>query len=329
MQKLSLFRKNNLLKLKIIIIIIFFFLYSFEKQKKTIFFQNEFDIYFEYHKYQREMITERMIKNASWQLKYNEPYFINGIIRRYKPKRCLEIGVAAGGSSIIILNAIKDIPNSFLISLDLNTLLYGNKNFKTGYKVFQDFPELTKKWKLYTGEQSHKFLDKLKLKFDFLLLDTAHFSPGELINIIEVLPFLEENAIIVLHDIMYHLPSNHYYIPKEKKFHPSNIFLMSVLNGDKIIIENKTKIENIGAIHLYPNQKNYYLNYFLLLLSPWEYMINEKHIEELRKFIKKYYQKEIYLNLFNKAVEENTLYINQFKKFFNSKTPLFNKYKLY
>ena len=180
-----------------------------------------------------------MINYSSWQLANDQPYFINGIIRKYKPKKCLEIGVAFGGSSIVILNAIKDIKNSFLISLDLNEVLYCNDKYKTGYRVFKYFPELTKKWKLYTGEQSHKFLDKLKLKFDFLLLDTAHFSPGELINIIEVLPFLEENAIIILHDIMYHLPSNNYFIPKEKKFHPSNIFLMAALFGDKVIIEDK------------------------------------------------------------------------------------------
>ena len=331
MQELFIFKNKYFLKLEIIIliIIIFFSLYCFKNIKNSIFCENKFDIYFKYQNYQREMITEKMINYSSWQLLNDEPYFINGIIRKYKPKKCLEIGVAAGGSSIIILNAIKDITNSFLISLDLNTLLYGNEKFKTGYSVFKYFPELTKKWKLYTGEQSHKFLDKLNLKFDFLLLDTAHFSPGELINIIEVLPFLEDNAIIVLHDIMYHLPSNNHFIPKEKKYHPSNIYLIAVLQGNKVIIEKQKKIENIGAIHLYPNQKKYYLNYFLLLLSPWEYMPNEKHIQELREFIKKYYKKEIYLNLFNKAVEENKLYINRFKKFFNSSIPLFNKYKLY
>jgi hypothetical protein len=168
----------------------------------------------------------------------------------------------------------------------------------------------------------------LKLKFDFLLLDTAHFSPGELINIIEVLPFLEDNAIIVLHDIMYHLPSNNLTIPTEMKFHPSNIYLMVALYGDKVIIENKRYIDNIGAIHLYQNQKKYYLNYFLLLLSPWEYLPNQKHIQELREFIKKYYKEDIYINLFNKAVEENTIYINNFKKLYKSEIPLFNKYKL-
>ena len=94
------------------------------------------------------MITEKMRKYSSWQMIYDEPYFINGIIRKYKPKKCLEIGVAAGGSSIIILNAIKDINNSFLISLDLNTELYCDKNFKTGYTVYKYFPELN--WETIT-----------------------------------------------------------------------------------------------------------------------------------------------------------------------------------
>ena len=32
--------------------------------------------------------------------------FIIGMIRKYKPKKILEVGVASGGSSAIILNAI-------------------------------------------------------------------------------------------------------------------------------------------------------------------------------------------------------------------------------
>lgn len=314
---------------KIIIIIIIFILYLIiNLYTNNNLFYKKFDIHFEYHNYQREMITEKMQKYSQWQMGNIEPYFINGIIRKYKPKKCLEIGVANGGSSIIILNAIKDIKNSFLISLDLNTELYLNSSLKTGHNVYKYFPELTKKWKLYTGDQSHKFLEKLNLKFDFLLLDTAHFSPGELINIIEALPFLEENAIIVLHDIMYHLISNNYFRPKEIKFHPSNIFLMTSLYGDKVIVEREDKrFVNIGAIRLYPNQKKYYLNYFLLLLTPWEYLPNENHIRDIMEFIKKYYKKEIYLNLFNKSFEENKMYIQKFKEFYNSSHPLFEKYK--
>ena len=100
----------------------------------------------------------------------------------------------------------------------------------------------------------------------------------------------------------------------------------------KSLLKKKKKkilhIANIGAIHLYSNQKKYYLSYFMLLLSPWEYMPSEEHIQELRDFIKKYYKQEIYLDIFNKAVAENKIYINTFKHICNSQNPLLLKYKL-
>ena len=64
-------------------------------------------------------------------------------------------------------------------------------------------------------------------------------------------------------------------------------------------------------------------------MAPWDYIPNEKHIQELREFIKKYYKKEIYLNVFNKAVEENKIFVNKFKKMIKTENPLFEKYKLY
>ena len=101
---------------------------------------------------------------------------------------------------------------------------------------------------------------------------------------------------------------------------------MTSLFGDKIIIKNNRKvIENIGAVFLYPNQKNYYLNYFLLLLTPWEYLPSENQIKELEIFIQKYYKNKLYLLLFKRAVEENKIYINKFNKFLNISKNLFNK----
>lgn len=128
---------------------------------------------------------------------------------------------------------------------------------------------------------------------------------------------------------MYHLPSIKHFRPTEYKMHPSNILLMTALYGDKVIIKNKNKtIENIGAIRLYSNQKKYYLNYFLLLMTPWEYLPNYNHINDLKIFIKKYYKKQIYLDLFNKAVEENKIYIKNCKQFYRSYHPIFDKYKV-
>ena len=62
-----------------------------------------------------------MKEKSGWMEMSTSQYsLINGIIRKHKPKNCLEVGVARGGSSILILKAIKDIKGAKLISLDLN-----------------------------------------------------------------------------------------------------------------------------------------------------------------------------------------------------------------
>ena len=66
---------------------------------------------------------------------------------------------------------------------------------------------------------------------------------------------------------------------------------MSSLSGYKVILEDERKNpDNIGAVFLYPNKEKDYLNYFLLLLTLWEYMPSKTQIEELRAFILKYYK---------------------------------------
>ena len=315
----------NILKYFILIILLFentFMIFLMKKNKLNLIKTNlenqkvRYDINFDYKLYEKEMLNDKIKKKAGYEVFYEHPYFLNGIIRKTKPKNCLEIGTARGGSSIVILNAIQDIKGSVLISLDINKKWYKNKKYNTGYRVKKFFPELTKKWKLYCGEQPHKFLDNLNMKFDLLYLDTVHSSPGEFINILEALPFLNNNAIVIIHDIMFQYlrKMNNNTTLKYINFHPSNIYLFTTLYGDKIVVKNdKYGIENTGAIFLYKNQERHYLDYFLLLLSPWTYIPKEQHLKELQIFIKKYYKKEIYLYIFNKSIEYNKKYIDNIK----------------
>ena len=49
----------------------------------------------------------------------NQHEFLNGIVRKFRPKKIVEIGVAKGGGSSIILNAIQD-EGAHLYSIDLS-----------------------------------------------------------------------------------------------------------------------------------------------------------------------------------------------------------------
>ena len=76
---------------------------------------------------------------------------------------------------------------------------------------------------------------------------------------------------------------------------PYCISLIPTLYGDKVIIHNNRDILNIGAVFLYPNQEEHYLDYFLLLLNFWEYIPTDQQINDLTIFIEKYYkEKKIY-----------------------------------
>ncbi|MDR2666550.1 MAG: class I SAM-dependent methyltransferase, partial [Holosporales bacterium] len=131
-------------------------------------------------------------------MKQPEVKFLSGLIRRYKPKKILEVGVADGGSSVVILNSIKDDKESKLYSIDISGEEW------VGRVVQASFPELAKtgKWRLFKGNIAAKFLDEIGDGIDFVFLDTLHVNPGEFLDFLMMLPYLKEGAVIVIHDVM-------------------------------------------------------------------------------------------------------------------------------
>jgi predicted O-methyltransferase YrrM len=125
------------------------------------------------------------------EMSLNEKYFLNGMIRQIKPKKILEVGVSAGGSSAIILNAIKDMPETKVYSVDYFSFYYKNPKQRCGF-VVDFFPQLTDKWNLLTGNDISYFIEDIGAEIDFVLLDTAHIHPWETLNFLTILPFLSK-----------------------------------------------------------------------------------------------------------------------------------------
>ena len=90
-----------------------------------------------------------------------EQKFLNGIVRKFRPKKMVEIGVSAGGTAALMLNAIKDLPNSKLYSIDRRFYNYRNKKKKSGWLVQEQFPELMDKWTLYIGKNTAEVIESI------------------------------------------------------------------------------------------------------------------------------------------------------------------------
>ena len=256
---------------------------------------------------------------------HNERYFLNGIIRYFKPKKILEVGVSKGGGSAIILNAIKDL-DSQLISVDYCEKYYGGNTDKlSGYIVDENFPQLKNKWTIYRGGDISKFIEKIGSDIDLLVLDTAHIHPWETLNFLCVLPFMKKDSWCVLHDVS--LPMLKY---RENDL-ACRLLFGHVVSDYKLmpVSDHESYFANIGVFHIIDDTRKYIGNLFESLLVVWEAMpevFNKKifpcatpmlpeDINSIRNIINKYYPD--YVNFFEQAINYQKIIVRHKIEMYN------------
>lgn len=249
-------------------------------------------------------IREKYLLNYS-EMQKSEVDFVKQLIRKYKPKKILEIGVAAGSCSAIMLNEAKGEKDSMVYGIDYNEIYYRDDKRKSGWIVGEVFPELSDKIKIFTGGVAACFLDKIGDNIDFCVIDTMHVLPGELLDFLMVLPYLKENSICVLHDTnLQNLPVENGTIRVSKDADSKNLqfvgnsyatgVLMSILASEKIFPTEYLKdfaLPNIMAFKITPDLKKYIQNVFYALALPWKYKLSDRDKKIIGDFIEKHYSK--------------------------------------
>lgn len=197
------------------------------------------------------------------------------------------------------MNAIEDIKGSKLYSIDLN-----EKEF-IGNCVNKYFPNLIKNWILFKGNIATEYMEKIGKNIDIALFDTSHLEPGEILDFLIVLPFLKEEAIVIFHDIAMQMTNS----KNRNEFAPYIIF--NGIRGQKFLPSGKNILkQDIGAIKLEKNQQKYYEDYFRLLGGQWQYFPKEIHINQIKIFVTKYYNKEC-LTIFEEAISFNRVFVKK------------------
>ena len=63
-----------------------------------------------------------------------ESAFLCGALKQFRPKKILEVGIAGGATTAIILQTLEDIGESYeMHSVDLNTQFYRDKTKSSGF----------------------------------------------------------------------------------------------------------------------------------------------------------------------------------------------------
>lgn len=227
--------------------------------------------------------------------------FLATLILRNKPKKILEVGVSRGGSSFLILNTMNTYKDAKLYSLDYNTEHYTNDGTLTGAFI-NKFPNLKQNWNLNTGGLALNFLDKIASstneneKFDFCFLDTMHALPGEILDFLQILPYMKENSILVFHDTNLQVISPQCFV---------NNLLMSSIRGPKLIPYPEpylhSPFNNAGAVKITKDTFSLLYGVFNLLAIPWQYKLKYEEIKLLIEFFDKHYP-AFYANYFKEII---------------------------
>ncbi|NET31556.1 MAG: class I SAM-dependent methyltransferase [Cyanothece sp. SIO1E1] len=180
--------------------------------------------------------------------------FLHREIIQNLPEAVVEIGIASGVSSAVILNALALLNRLDLIdfgqlsSFDLRSQCYFDETKPIGFAVKEMIPDEAHRQSLHTGCTSRKLCEYHEnASIEFLFLDASHQHPWPCLDLLTVLPWLKNGATICFHDI--NLPIHYPRFHNQWGVH----WLFSAIKSENSRISDCLK-PNVGAITFYRDQ---------------------------------------------------------------------------
>lgn len=236
--------------------------------------------------------------------------FLCGMIKAKRPRKIVEIGVAEGGTTGVIMQCLSMLNmESSVYSVDLNQNYYRDTFLKTGY-------EYEKLMEFIKGRSKHEFLlgktiagriETIGRNIDMVIIDTMHILPGEILDFLAVFPFLSPNAVVLLHDINFNyvhsFVADRDTVLRAAEGVATKLLLMTAA-ADKYINYSDTYMGNIGALQINEDTDKYICSLFMGLTMTWSYQMGTDMEQEYRIIYEKYYDKDC-LKWFDLAVNNN------------------------
>lgn len=247
-------------------------------------------------------ILEKLPSGNQSEMSKDQLAFLLGLMKEYRPKKLVEIGVAEGGTTVAILQCISILNlETKVISIDLQKNLYNDHSRKIGH-VTEEYLFMQEKsfdYILHTGKYAPELLKMVGGDIDFLILDTMHKMPGEILDFLACYPFLKKGAVVVLHDIALCHHENNWDAIATK-------LLFDTVTADKLIgiDEEDSSLLNIGAFVVTEDTGQYIDDVFSALTTIWGYRVKDKELAIYREFYSHYYSEEKII-LFDMAVRMN------------------------
>lgn len=132
--------------------------------------------------------------------------FLSDFIAKGLKTPVIEIGVASGWSSAVLLHCLRCNPpelldERWLHSYDVGQWCYFDPNRRVGAAVEEVIPEQAHRWKLHVGNAIDAGLHLRGEDVEVAFIDADHRHPWPTLDLIALLPALAPGAWVALHDI--------------------------------------------------------------------------------------------------------------------------------
>lgn len=229
-----------------------------------------------------------------------EHEFICGLLKANNPKKILEVGVASGGTTSVILKCLENIgQQSEMFSVDISSKWYRDACKETGFLVNRmgNIGENIQH-KFLLGNSIPYYIDEIGREIDFLLLDTTHCLPGELLDFLVCFPYLKDGCVVVLHDVAENILTGN---PLEN----ATKLLFDIVKAEKYYMLDVDKrpcgISNIAAFRIDEETRNCIGDIFSALANPWLYFLASEEEEKYLDVLGQNYRAE-YVNYLKKMI---------------------------
>jgi predicted O-methyltransferase YrrM len=219
----------------------------------------------------------RMYAPPAWArgaITRSDAEFLTQAIAVLQPQTVVEIGVASGVSSAVILHALDRLPavegGRLLQSCDIVPSCYFNAEYNTGAAVREMNPHAKSHWLLDTDIDARRLSQEWQPNtVDLTLIDANHYHPWPLLDLLHMTYVAKPRSWVVLHDID---------LPRRTKLQVHGaMWLFEAWPFAKI--QGEGAASNIGAVQL-PDQASDLLPMTRALLErPWEHMPTMWHVD--------------------------------------------------
>lgn len=227
----------------------------------------------------------------------NDHGFLSALINKIRPKKILEIGVAEGGTTAMIIKTLEMLNlECEMISIDLAEEYHGEKIGSMLSLI--EIPQNVRHT-LITRKLLVNCIDEIGGDIDMVIIDTTHVIPGEILEFLTVLPFMSNRGTIVLHDV--NLANK--YAQDDKRMLTAVTatapkILFSSVTGDKFYNYEPGKLNNISAFQINELTTEYIDDIFYILSFIWLYDLPDNVLNTYREFFEKHYSEKC-LELFD------------------------------